>query len=222
MSHTPPFANGTVFKRKLNAIRPAFSSGPPPSGLVSFLGVTITAVPPESVSGDAETVRDSFLTYITVSGVENFESFFVFDDLNGATITANGNNATLSSVAVTCVENNNGRYNTTPGGLQFAEFVAGGPLTITFDPLNRPAGFGCFLTDIGDFVSAWTATVTDEFDVVTVFPLNNGGAFIQDLTFFGWLDFSGTVYKSVTFNGTGVSDGAGIDDAFIIAPSQLI
>lgn len=226
MSHTPILASGSVIKRKLNAIRPVSGGGPvPPSGLVFFNAETLVPVPANEPSGAALAERVLFDSYLTTITPETFEEFvpeggaLVLDDVPLFSNT-NEFHFTLGSSLTGFDSNANGRYNTTPGGVYYAVFSSGGPdIEIVFD--DFVAGFGAYFSDMGDFTKAWTATITDENDVVTVVPFDNtvdgpNGSLI----FWGWLDNTGLLYKSVSFQASGggvQSDGVGIDD--IITPS---
>ncbi len=226
MSHTPILASGSVIKRKLNAIRPVSGGGPvPPSGLVFFNAETLVPVPANEPSGAALAERVLFDSYLTTVSPETFEEFDIEGgglDMGDVPLFSNGNefHFTLVSNVTGFNANANGRYNTTPGGVYYVVMSSGGAdIQIVFD--DFVAGFGAYFSDMGDFTKAWTATITDENDVVTVVPFDNtvdgpNGSLI----FWGWLDNSGLLYKSVSFQASGggvQSDGVGIDD--IITPS---
>lgn len=226
MSHTPILASGSVIKRKLNAIRPVSGGGPvPPSGLVFFNAETLVPVPANEPSGAALAERVLFDSYLTTVSPETFEEFDIEGgglDMGDVPLFSNGNefHFTLVSNVTGFNANANGRYNTTPGGVYYVVMSSGGAdIELVFDTFV--AGFGAYFSDMGDFTKAWTATITDENDAVTVVPFDNtvdgpNGSLI----FWGWLDNSGLLYKSVSFQASGggvQSDGVGIDD--IITPS---
>lgn len=227
MSHTPVLTTGAVIKRKLNAIRPVSGSGGGGgAGLVFYYGETL--IPADTVIGAAKTARDDFIARLSVLSPETFEEFFgsgsgtVLDDVP---LTSNGNafHILLGSNSILQETNNNGRFNTTPGGADYCVMDSGSPLTFVFD--NPCAGFGCFFTDMGDFSKAWTATIVDEFAVPTVIPIGNTiNGPDGSLIFFGWLNTTGLLYSSVTFTASpagGSSDAVGIDDIYTPSTGQI-
>lgn len=220
MSQIP---GGLVTKRYLNAWRPAGGVVPPPiGGLLIFNAVTLA--PGGVVTGNAETERDEFLSYLTVSGAQGYEepdweNGFVLDD--HATVS-NGNSANVTATSMPSISVNvAGRFNTTPGGALHVE------ISSTMNPkwsfVGNMAGFGFFVTDAGDFDATWTVRVTDENAVVTDYALNSGGEPNGNLRFWGFLDNSGLEYVSVEVfcDDTLSGDAIGIDDVYIVNSTQF-
>lgn len=217
MSHVP---GGLVFKRYLNAIRPAAGViPPPPSGFTEFSGHT--PFPAGVVTGDAETARDAFLAAITVNAPEPYEDppWEVGFPANSFVTTSNGNTATVTAPSAVISGNLAGRFNTSPGGFQFIEVPVLGSVLYTFD---APAiGFGLFITDAGDFDAQWYARVIDENLVSTDYPIGVPGSASGALDFWGFIDTSGLTYVSVEILQTVITgDVIGIDDVLIVAPGQ--
>lgn len=221
MSHTP---GGRIFKRYLNAIRPVGGTiNPPLGGFLLFEGYT--AAPGGTVTGDAETVRDEFLSYLSVTSPETYEdppweNGFPLDSLP---TTSNGNTATVTATTMPVIAvNNAGRFNTTPAGFQFAELSSVTDPTWTFSA--NMAGFGFFMTDAGDFDAVWTVRVTDENAVVTDYEINAGAEPNGNLRFWGFLDNSGLGYVSVQIFCTPdlSGDAVSVDDVYIVSPAQIV
>lgn len=220
MSHVP---GGLIFKRYLNAWRPAGGvAPPPPSGFLLFEGYT--AAPGGVVTGAAETKRDEFLSYCLVSAQEPYEepTWENGFPLNSGPTVSNGNSATVTATIMPVITvNNAGRFNTTPAGALFAEVSS--PCYPVWTFVGSMAGFGFFMTDAGDFDAVWTARVTDENAVVTDYQINAGGEPNGNLRFWGFIDFSGLGYVSVELRcDPDISgDAVGIDDVYIVNAGQV-
>lgn len=222
MSHVP---GGMIPKRFLNAWRPAggyYPPAPPAGGFLLFEGYT--EIPAGAVTGNAETVRDEFLSYCLVSGAEPFEepTWESGFNLDAGPTTSNGNSATVTATVMPIITvNNAGRFNTTPGGFLFTEISS--PCYPKWTFTTNASGFGFFMTDAGDFDAVWTARVTDENAVVTDYQINDGGEPNGNLRFWGFLDFSGLTYISVEIRCAPdlSGDAVGIDDVYILNAAQI-
>ena len=220
MSHVP---GGLVSKRFLNAWRPVSGAVPPIGGFTLFTGHT--SFPAGVVSGDAETARNDFVALITSIVPDPYEDppWLPFDPGNSYATTSNGNTAIITSVTTLPYINGNnaGRFNTTPAGAQFMEVTAFQSAKFTFGaPM---AGFGCFVTDAGDFDAIWIARVVDQFAVSTDYQINVQGTVNGTLDFWGFLDNSGLLYQSVEIiQSTATVDAIGIDDVIIVDLAQIV
>lgn len=222
MSHVP---GGLVYKRWLNALRgPGVGGGPvPPAGLfVIYEGETISPVPPESVNGAALLAHLSFQGRCIGVAADGFETKTDGLPMNGESVLSGGNSAIISCDAGNAFSEFAflGRFNTTTGGTIFGNVSPLTPLTFTFGA--NLAGFGIYFTDMGDFGAQWTATLTDQFDNVTNYDIGHTvGSPEGSLMFWGFIDSTGLLYKSVTFTSSNTADGIGIDDAFLVAAGQI-
>jgi PEP-CTERM motif len=164
------------------------------------------------------TARAAFATQLT-TGVssEGFEGFasgaaaplnLSFAGSAGSTLQA-----TLSGTGSISTDTSFGRFNTTAGGSKW--WNVSGAFTINF--LTEISAFGFYGTDIGDFNGQVTIDLTDSAGASTRYTVNNtpNGA-DGALLFWGFVDKSGTRYKSITFGNTNAgTDSFGFDDMVI-------
>lgn len=207
--------------------------------LTIYTGETGSPSPVDTVMGPAKDARDLFLTKVTVNSPLTWEELYLGEDvagsalLNGgvlnstAYIISNGNTATLTSTSTDRAGSIRGapfggRFNTTTGGNNYADLDDTQTFKLAFT--SNMAGFGCYLTDPGDFSSQWYAYVVDQNDVQTIHTIphavngSNG-----NLVFWGFLDTSGLLYKSVELKTTAsAGDAMGIDDLHFISSAQLV
>lgn len=220
MSHVP---GGLVYKRWLNALRgPGVGGGGGGGGSLRFFDAeTLVPVPPETPSGAALTERNLFVSELLASSADGFEGYGAGEPIDGSTVNSNGNTAIISCDPGFSYDDapSSGRYNTTSGGAVYGWISPFEPLLFTFGSLL--SGFGIYFTDMGDFGAIWSATLTDEFDNVTVIPISHTAAVDGALLFWGFLDSTGLRYKSVSFNGTNVADVIGFDDVFLLTLAQI-
>lgn len=224
MSHVP---GNLIFKRWLNALKSpsgfVIDPNPPIGGFMLFDGETPEPVPPETVMGLAATTRNNFLA-LTTLGVDDCETFEAYpeDDII-ATIgpVPSGVTGALDRPFFARL-NGLGRYNTNPvAGIIHAQPQDNFGATVFFSA--NLAGFGWFVTDPGDFDAQWTMQVTDENDVVTDYPINHTvGSSSGNLVFWGFLDFTGLLYKSVKISGNSALDSVGLDGVYLVRTADLI
>ena len=176
--------------------------------------------PSETVTTGPSDEQALFLAELTVSGVEDYESFTDGEDLTFGTSTVNGVTVTYNSSATVFGTPVAGRFNTTSGGANWLQ--VGGSLTflsLTFDvPI---AAWGAYLTDVGDFTG----------QVSMVLYKSGGGTVTHDITHTvagpsGGLMFVGFVdgideYDQIDFVSTSVLEVIGIDDMRVATQAHL-
>ena len=177
------------------------------------------ASPSETVTGAPVTARADFMARLTVSGVEDFESYTEFDPIYALATTINGTSATFSTTSFPfqiLTTTFDGQFNTTSGGDAYAQVV---PLTITFGaPI---AAFGAYFTDPGDFGGQVTVTLnrtgggTQVIDITHAISGPSG-----NLVFWGFVDDAET-YDSLTITSDEPSESAGMDDIVVATAAQL-
>lgn len=124
---------------------------------------------------------------------------FSFGIITGNPITPSNEALSLASTGV---------FNTTSGGSKFID--ASGNVTITFT--EAVAGFGLYLTDLGDFSNSLiTATLRIAGGGTAQVDVKSDGL-NADLLFFGVYDDSSAAYSSITFNTNSLGDVFGMDD----------
>lgn len=229
MSH-----NGSklIPKRKYNAIRPVFGGGfVPPAGFTIYTAFNGFPAPPKTVVAPPLTKRMEYLqNYSIVDAPETFEGKANGSLLDSQVITANGNNATLSTVeGATAIVTNSvaaGRFNTTPAGAKYARFapdqVSGFTLTMFMGTPIR--AFGLYFTDLGDFGAQYTVKIYPTIGVPRAYNvpytiLEASG----NLIFWGFVDRS-ALYNQIDIysNGGGGTDIGGFDDVTMAVAAQLV
>jgi hypothetical protein len=114
-----------------------------------------------------------------------------------------------------------GRFNTNPvGGVRYVELGAQLAFVIDFDV--DIAGYGMFLTDIGDFNAQWSVTMRDVNGVNTTHQINhNVGSPNGNLVFWGFIDSTGLLYNQITISKDNTADAGGLDGVYMITPGEL-
>jgi len=220
MSHVP---GNLIFKRWLNALKSptGFVNPPAPAGSLTFFDAeTISPVPPNTVMGNAATERDLFLTYITTDDPITFENKANNSPVGSWGPNAAGVSATMAPNGLATV-NFGGRFNTNPvGGVRYVEL--GAQLAFVIDFSVDIAGFGTFLTDIGDFNAQWSVSMRDVNGVTTTRNITHTvGSPNGNLVFWGFIDSTGLLYNRVTISKDNTADAGGMDGVYMITPGEL-
>lgn len=221
--------NGTVYRKKLNAVRPFPSGGA--GGFLIITDETAAPIPPKTVMGDALTARNTyFASYIDPGAtvVENFESFVFGASWDAQVMTSNGNTsavntgAGLGEVTDDGATAGTGQFNTTSGGAQFGLVDDAGSVLFTFGSLL--SGFCCYITDAGDFGTQWSMRLTDEFGAVNTYLIPHRLVPVDgNLVFWGFIDGSGLRYQSIELIPSAANgDAIGVDDIGLFTLAQLL
>lgn len=220
MSHVP---GNLIFKRWLNALKSPsgkVNPGPPAGSLTIFDAETVSPVPPNTVMGNAATERDLFLTYITTDDPITFENKANNSPVGSWGPNTAGVSATMAPTGLASV-NFGGRFNTNPvGGVRYVEL--GAQLNYVIDFNVDIAGFGMFLTDIGDFNAQWSVTIRDINAVSTTYQISHlVGSPNGNLVFWGFIDSTGLLYDQVTISKDNAADAGGLDGVYMITSGEL-
>lgn len=206
---------GHIFKRYLNAIRPAGGVVTPPDqplGLFTLFdeqqGV-VDPVPPITLPDPPLSARNEFFSKISSSAQETFESYAVGRLVPGMpgvgleSITVNGITAAITTIPtyetfVGSIRDGtaNGRYNCAPGptvadGTKYWQFSTpiGDVITVTLTFDAPISFFGMYITDIGDFAASMTVTLAITGGGTEVYNPSSGIAANNGaLNFWGFVD----------------------------------
>lgn len=191
--------NGTVFRKKLNAKRPAIQQVGPIYPIIFFNATTMN--PDFIVQGDALVERNNWSDYIK-SGFQtlDFETYVDFQpfsavggglntNLNGVTLNfpvpvfTPGGNAYNPAVSWTADNSPDaevdGRWNTTTGGIMLMNRCL---TTHNYGPgVNQPqsawyfspfiSALGMYMTDMGDFLGTFDVRLTRDDDVQLMYRI---------------------------------------------------
>ena len=237
MSHTPVRDDGSVFKRKLNAIRPFPGAVPPPVAAFTIYRAT-AETPAELVVPPASTMRATFMTHLLVSDVFTFEAVPVAPFLSVAA-PLNGGTCLITSLTGSGEirgANLEGGFNTTTGGARYLwddiypEADLGNP-SVTFAFGTPVAAFGAYFTDAGE--SIWINAIVEarlhKFGGGTVLSdVNTVTGISGTLVFWGFTDTTGDTYTQIDLTlkrpggGAFEIDPLGIDDVIYALPGDVI
>ena len=174
------------------------------AGIVTFTGEDLNAGPggPFTNSDAAAANFDAAASLISPEGIINFESaplgpFSSLTAANGVTITGtdlNGNNLYVSNTPNFPSSPQLDGFNTTPGGANYVELMAG---TLTFNFANPVQYFGAYLTGIQANFFQDTITFNDGSTETINVPNANTDGSDGATDFVGFTD-AGTAISSIT------------------------
>lgn len=184
----------------------------------------------ETVTGTPVTKRASFMSFLTVSGAEDWESRTVLANVHGMTSTVNGVGLTHtftnagSNGKIRNAVPSNGRFNTTTSGAKWADFNTGTSPNVSVYRIafgTPVSAFGFYGTDMGDFLGQMKVTLkltggsTVDINITHTINGNDGS-----LLFWGFIDQTNT-YDYVEISGDLFGEGYGIDDIVVATAAQL-
>lgn len=196
---------------------------------VVFFGEDLNPGGTVPAGGNAQTARNSFLSFLVGVGNQNFESFANLTSIGGAginisfpgssgMITANLSSGAAPLGGGICDQTVGGtvngiacgfdRFATSPNNyLQNAS-----NMTLTFS--SAISAFGFYGTDFGDFDQQVTVTLENGDTQVIPVDSTQGPTAAGNVLFWGMIDAANS-YTSITFSTTGGTDVFGFDDMVI-------
>jgi len=189
-----------------------------------FDGGTGDELIPRTTWPNSDSARDSFLSSVTISGMENFDSFAPGTDINGQSVNFGGVvNATFVGVPGTMIVNSVapdstnglGRYPISP-----SNYLEGSTaqFEIQFDEYIN--GFGFYGVDLGDYQGQAVVTLYQDGNPVGEMTVPKLGDFPAAYSSVLFLGLKGDPFNKVVITNTnpgpiGQGDGFGFDDMYV-------